>query len=428
MTSMCRGSRLLIFGAAAASLPIYVTAGSPFLSVAGTAFSSFTLGGFSAHWSLLIGPATLLWLGITGRFRVPTFHLPAVGTALAWWLAFCSGLAILFLDPGNLVPLLGLAQILLPVSMLYVGLAIGYAGLGMALLRRLFLGLLAFQGVLIMSNWVALLANQSHSVALRFPQFLTYYPGVVAFGVLVAWSQRKRSPILVILFLGSAVFLAPTIWSRLGLGTLLIAFMFYGLAPSSLNEGGGLRTQIVGRLFRAISACVLIGVIIVTALAGTLGQRILGKSSVLETGRTSLMLEALARILQSPLYGDAGQALSDRADFGGYEGQGLKLFPAHNQILDLGIRGGLVAVALGLACTLALIFLALRLIRRSPSTEGLVGAGSICIVLFASLSDLYFSQAVTASPAWLLIGTAWGAYLADVAVVRQAVASCSLAR
>lgn len=396
--------------AAGALIPIYFTDRPPFVSLVGTPLSHLATVGFSAHWSLLVGPVLAAWMFIDGKILPNGLRLPIVGLVLFVWLTLVSFGAAIFSGVGDIGPLINLLQIVLPVSFLFVGLRAGTTGHGERILRSVFVCCVFFQVVLIASNVGNLQPGDAHLIAARFPQFLTYYPGVLALGIVAAWSQRRSSHLLVLVYAASILVLVPVIWSRLGLMTICLALIASAATPSG-EDGASSRSG--GRMTRVILTVGVTGLVLAIALGGTIGERLSSKSSLFWSGRLTLMAGAVDRILASPLYGDAGRALYDRGDFGGYEGQGLRLYPSHNQLLDFGIRGGILAVVLAACCAIALLVLASRFYRKPTSAVTAAGVGVILVILFASVSDLYFSQAITASPAWLMIGTAWGVHLRE---------------
>jgi O-antigen ligase len=381
------------------------------VSLAGTPLSGLTLGEFAAHWSLAAG--TVLLLASRNVLSGSRVKLPKSAMLLGLWLTIVSLLAATLSPRGDVSSLLTLLQLLLPVAFWEIGSRIGSHGLGFRLVENFSAVLLVSHLTLLVSNLPAFLGGDAQAVATRFPQYLTYYPGLLAIGLGSAWTIRRRRPFVSLMLGLSIAATAPAIWSRIGLATLVVA----GLVGAwlELQPPAGFRASrrfLVRYAQVAVAAGVGIG-LLVWALSGTLGTRVetrlVAGSSVFESGRFEFMAEAGGRILASPLAGDFGQARFDRAELGGVEEQGNRVFPSHNQLLDLGLRGGLPAIALGLLMFVSIARGIWRQALDRASPLRTVGVVSFAVLVFASISDLYLSQAITASSAWLMLGSSAGA-------------------
>ena len=255
-----------------------------------------------------------------------------------------------------------------------------------------------------------ILAGSSREIAKGFPQFQTYYPGLLALGLCLAiflWPQLR---LWALSYLGTIVLLAPSIWSRIGITVILIGGLVSVIVKTKTSGGRKpSAARFFGFVFGGVAVALTGAFFIRETLSGAIGERLEDKGGdVLASGRQRLMLQALKIVLDRPLLGDAGQALYDRSDFGGTGGLGLRLFPSHSQILDLGVRGGLIAIVLGLLFAWTLLRMARRAYTSSSSGVHRLLPAVTLVMLAASVSDLYFSQGLTAAPGWLLIGLGAG--------------------
>jgi hypothetical protein len=419
-----RGRYLLAVCCASVTLPIYADVSSPYLTWAGTSSAEFSLDSLNVHWSYIMGPLLLVGVVRLSRGNLsalqPDLH-PRVGLLLAGWLSVVAFGGAIFSPSGDVSSLLTLAQILIPALFIYLGVWFGIIGLGQRGLAYIVMGVSAAQIVILWNNWSAIRAFDAHGVALVFPQFLTYYPGLLALGVSAAWGLRRRYAAVAAVLIGSLVLTAPVIWSRLGLVVMCVAV----IVPAFVQDNPAsrfFRTRV-----RATKILLVCGVLafaaglVWLALSGIIGwrvdQRLSIDAGVLQSGRVPLMKMSMEEVMDSPVWGHAGKTMFDRGEFGGMRGAGLRLFPSHNQLLDLGIRGGLLAIALGVALGFSLLRCAIYMYKKPYMPLSATGAAVICVMLVASASDLYFTQALTASPGWFIIGLTLGemkrAHLSD---------------
>lgn len=400
MSGKRRGSLAAVMAAASVALPVYIHPTAPFLSIAGTPLSSLsvTMGGY--HWSVIVGPALLLatlYRRTLGDQFLDLKAQPIIapGTTILYWLAIVSLAGAILTPASGLAPILYTLQVALPATYLVVGMSLGSLGHTRLIARSFLISLAAYQSALIALNWADISAGTPHGVAAQFPQFLTYYPGLLALGGVAAWSVKRAHPFLALAYVLTLIVLLPTVWSRLGVAAICVGILAAALfSDRSKVRLGGL--VLVGAFIS--------GVFIVVS-EGVVGDRVRAKGGdALESGRWEFMLGAADRILASPLFGDASIPTVDRGELGGYAEQGLRLYPAHSQLLDLGIRGGLPAIFLGIAVAAGLIAIARRIRRQGDDVSKPLGVGTIAVALFASFSDLYFAQALVASPIWLFVG------------------------
>lgn len=397
--------RMLGLGAAAMCLPVYITPAPPYIHVSGIIGS-----GGVVHWGLLLAPLLLVVGGSRQPARIPRLSLAL--TALGAWLGFALLLGQFNFDGSLLLGISFYLQLLLPVASLLVGLRLSTCERGAtAALRYLLIGLTAFQGCLIIKNWAAISSGSPHTVAQAFPQFLTYYPGLLALGSGLAVLEYSRARPLSVVFLASVGLVMPAVWSRIGL-IMICSALGCGLVVS-LSRDRAKRltaTRFFTYLVGLVAATTVMLFFVRNALGGALGARLADKGGdVLQSGRGHLISQALALVLDHPLLGDAGRPRYDRGDFGGMEGLGLRLFPSHSQLLDLGVRGGVPAMLIGLMVAGLLLTYGWAALRRGGHGSHNVLPGVVVVMIGASVSDLYFTQAITAIPGWLLIGVGLGA-------------------
>lgn len=107
--------------------------------------------------------------------------------------------------------------------------------------------------------------------------------------------------------------------------------------------------------------------------------------------RQTVMLAAIKRIVERPVFGDSFRPTSDGDHLISVRRSGGKIFPAHNQYLDLAIRSGVPALLLFLGL-LASIFVELKKGFGPDFLGKLRRMGVVLLVLFAvaGLGQLYF--------------------------------------
>lgn len=246
-------------------------------------------------------------------------------------------------------------------------------------------------------------------IAFAIPQFKSYYPMTVlaTFSLALArylFSNGGRS--VTLLLVGHALFL-PLCWSRAGmLGFVLCAAIQLGYA---LVLGSATSKR------RAVTVTLLFALVLPLAVS-KLGSTFAARTDVHDVDnrsdrkRVELFIEGCGRIAASPLLGDMFiPTWEERA--GGEDIAVKRLFGAHNQYVDWGLRGGLPYLALAVLFSWGAVRRASRLAsaagRRLGQEYAVVGVGGVSFLLAAlagSNAQLYYIQMQTAVPIYLVLG------------------------
>lgn len=246
----------------------------------------------------------------------------------------------------------------------------------------------------------------SASLDLVIPQYRGFFPALMACGLAFAvarWSiDRRLSMALVI---GCAIAI-PFTWSRGGIAMMIIA-----VAVAFFARPGGMSST---------SRLLVLGVGVLAGLAalpevlnhGVIGKRQSG-TDLMESDDTRMALgvDAANRILDRPLLGDRFQPY-DSVLIGGVHAKFGRLFPAHNQYLDYGLRGGVLAVILLITLLVLFGIRAWRLARAANDVdEAAYHAALLAIVVavgFGNFFWLYVIQTWSGCVFMILLGVSAG--------------------
>lgn len=409
---MKRTELLGLVSASAVAIPVYLHIAPPFASLAGTSLSSIDASNPGFHWSLLVGPVLCIvllarpWPASPSRVLWPL-------AVLAYWLSVVALAAVVVSPIARVDSLVFLGQLLIPATFVVVGRRLGSSGMTSKCIRDFAVLILLYQAVFLVSNIDSIVAPNARDISVRFPQYQTYYPILLALGVSALWG-RFNSIVVRVLFSLSVLAILPTIWSRSGVIALSVAVVVGGIGwwvVANRGLASPIRSTVIGPL-RLAAVAGIVAAIGFAALQGEVGERLQDRSergqALFSSGRGELVAGAVWRIANSPVWGDAGQPAFDRADFGGTSGLGWRLYPAHNQLLDIGLRGGVPAMALAVVAIGSLSAWAIASLRRRRSADWTVVVAALAVAVSSSLTDLPFSQAITASPIWFLIGLLHG--------------------
>lgn len=253
-------------------------------------------------------------------------------------------------------------------------------------------------------------------IAYAIPQFKSYYPMTVLATFSFALSRylfSTRGGRNATLLLAAHALFLPLCWSRAGmLGFALCAAIQLGYA------------MLVGAAFskqRAVTVSLLF-LLVVPLAASKLGSTFGARTDVHDLDnrsdrkRLELFLEGCDRIVASPLLGDMFiPTWEERA--GGEEIGVKRLFGAHNQFVDWGLRGGLpyliIAVSftlVGIARCRTLASPEMRRLRSDYAVVGVGGAAFLISVLVGSNFQLYYIQLQTATPIYAILGVVYRTY------------------
>lgn len=236
-----------------------------------------------------------------------------------------------------------------------------------------------------------------------FPQYRAYYPALVSLAIAMAVASIKTDRALSIVTLAACLLLVPIMWSRAGICMVVVSL----LASTFWCHFRGMTWR------RRLVVASTIGVVLIAlgAAAATVGlttQRTeLNDLQASDSDRVALAEESSERIAGNPLVGDAFRAHSSEL-VGGAVANFDRLFPAHNQYLDFGIRGGAPALLL-LVAFLALTgwLLFWRWLKAPPASFKPVYGATLAFLMAlipAGLTELYISQTWTGVAIMLVLG------------------------
>ncbi|MEV0056424.1 O-antigen ligase family protein [Saccharopolyspora shandongensis] len=246
----------------------------------------------------------------------------------------------------------------------------------------------------------------SATVDSAIPQYRAFFPGLMACALAFAvarWSIDRPLSVAVVVACAIAV---PFTWSRGGIAMMIIAAAVAFIArPGRMSSASRLLALGVG---------VIAGLV---ALPEALDRGVIGKrestTDLTESDdtRLSLAVEAAKRILDRPLLGDRFLP-HDSVLIGGVQAKFERLFPAHNQYLDYGLRGGVLAVILLIALLVLFGMRAWKLARTAtdPDEAGYHAAllAVIVAVGFGNFFWLYVIQTWTGCVLMILLGVSAG--------------------
>ncbi len=234
------------------------------------------------------------------------------------------------------------------------------------------------------------------------PQYRSYFPAMVAFATAFAVARWSIDRPLSLLVLAGCIASVPFTWSRNGLAMVAIAAVVAFLARPGASSLPA-RTLVLGAGGIAGGA----GLLHYLTL-GVIGERSaetdLGGS---DDTRLQLAGQAVVRLVTKPLLGEMFHPYDDVL-VGGVQADFARLFPSHNQYLDYGLRGGVLALVLLAALLVVFARRSWRLSRTARDAEvaayhaGLLGV--LAAVAFGSFFALYVTQTWTGTVLMMLIG------------------------
>ncbi|QDV75186.1 O-antigen ligase family protein [Botrimarina mediterranea] len=263
-------------------------------------------------------------------------------------------------------------------------------------------------------------------IAYAIPQFKSYYPMTVLATFSFALSHylfsRDGSNYAKLWLAAHALFL-PLCWSRAGMLGFALCGAIQLLYAATCDRGRGMQ--------RAVVALVVFAVVLPVAvlkMGSTFGARtdVHSVDNKSDRKRLELFIEGCERIAARPMFGDMFiPSWEERA--GGEEVDVKRLFGAHNQYVDLGLRGGVVY----LVAVCMLFWKAICQCRRLTSRRAralshnymVVGVGSMSFLIAALIGShfqLYFIQLQTAVPIYLVVGITHRCYALATAELRSA--------
>ena len=404
---------------AAITLPLFLSAstGLTLLQPGGGRFSEEE-GGLSVQISLvLIGVlAGLAWVCRTATKRPP---VPLFGRGLVAGLLLLYTLSIWvgFTKGAGLLGFAFYAQTIIPLLAWYAAAAnrITPRAASLTVVGCTLAALLYVIAVGVGSGGLTGSYAVVETLVRTIPQYRNLFPFIVVCGLALAitgWNQHRKTSIGLF---AAAVLTLPMTWSRTG-----VAMMAIAVSVAFFARPG--RASTTTRMLLGILGGILLGTYALrTVLSGVLGERQSVGTTLEASGETraGLATEALDRIAGNPLLGDTfvpeTSVLVSARD-------SAHLFPAHNQYLDIALRGGVLALVL----TVVLLFVFARRawrLRRSPDPQVAAFHAALLAIIAAvasgSFAQLYLIQPWTGGLFFALLGVSSACMSGDEPEVSQ---------
>lgn len=332
------------------------------------------------------------------------------------WVVLLAGsflaalLAGLLVDPGRL-NVVFFIQTVVPMVGFFVGTAMAESA---RTLRRAF-WLFATTSAVSISAILALavrydvysgVIERANHLARAVPQVRDYFPflAVAALALTVALWRSETRPLrrlVLTLLLVMQLGYYTVNWSRMGILMLLLVL----LVTVALSRGLGRHRKLV---LGGLAVLVVLGLTAVSAVIAERWRR--GEFGHSDSRRVQYATTAIEKIAGSPVFGRMFIPDWERDPFPDRKLRVRRMYKAHNQYLDYGIRAGLPAMALLgiLLWRVARDFLPMLFrTRGSPTGTLLAGiAAALAALLVGNLTQLFLVQAQTGALAWLLLGAA----------------------
>jgi len=235
-------------------------------------------------------------------------------------------------------------------------------------------------------------------LASAIPQYRNYFPFVVMCAIAFAiagWASHRKTSVWL---LASTVAALPLMWSRTGLLMIAVA-----AALTYFRRPG--KATATTRLMLGVLLTAGAGYYLTTrVLQGVLGARTTQALEASDQTRLRVAQEAIDRIAASPLLGDMFVP-STRYTAGGQSAAQPLLFPAHNQYLDIALRGGIAAAIVTVILLMLFFWRAWRLSAGSGPVASYHAAlcGIIAAAAVGCTTQLYIVQPWTGSLLFALL-------------------------
>ncbi|MDG4831444.1 O-antigen ligase family protein [Solwaraspora sp. WMMD1047] len=246
--------------------------------------------------------------------------------------------------------------------------------------------LLLVHATVIYHSGATLLGNESVERVLTagIPQYRNYFPFIMVCGLALAvgcFRAHRRSSIALIT---ATVLALPLLWSRTGLAMLfLAAAVAYFAQPRQVSIPLRLAIGTIGGLAG-------LALLVPLVSRGMIGERGEESAKLSAENRVDIFRNGFDRLVHSPIFGDSFRPLDLGPDAG--ELSNMVLFRAHNQYLDIALRGGVPAALLAITLLILFSVRAWRIARQSPDRDmagfhaALLGiTAAICVGNFAHL-------------------------------------------
>lgn len=249
------------------------------------------------------------------------------------------------------------------------------------------------------------------------PQYRSYFPAVVTCAVGFAISFRDRFRRLARATILASLAYLPFAWSRGGVLMLVIVSV---VAFALSRESGSISRRAAGLSVGALFGGLGLAWIFTTGIQGARQSE--SDITASDNTRVSLAGEAVGRLLSRPSFGDQFAPYSDVL-VGGRTADFSRLFPTHNQYLDYGLRGGILAVALLVAflwVTAKVSYRASRICSDAGHCNYHTAIVSIVVaVAVGNLFELYLTQSWTGTVLMLLFGVGSTACSSQCTVTKE---------
>lgn len=350
-------------------------------------------------------PLTLLMAGyalLAGNRSLLLRWAPAVVLALGLWFSISAlyGMS----RGGGLTGVVFYAQTIVPLLAWFVGYLLD---VGEAVIARSIMAAFCVTDVIVLGFTMAhggLTGAFSSSTQLEqaIPQYRSYFPAVMTLAVALAIAHVGRRTWVPIVTLVLAEITLPFMWSRGGIAMVVVA----AVVTAAIRFGPRLSWR--GRVYAVLAGGALLAVnAFITLSVGLVAQRTEESDlAASDSNRVELARGAVHRVGSDPLFGDAFHPYSSTLA-GGRQASFSRIFPAHNQYLDYGLRGGVPAVLLLGALLLLMLLAAIRVIRTAEGDRapvGWAGLGFVIALGAGCLMELYISQTWTGSLAMFYLG------------------------
>lgn len=247
----------------------------------------------------------------------------------------------------------------------------------------------------------------ANRLARAIPQVRDYYPFVVAVALALALAlvrSETRVAVRLSIWCGILILLSfyAVNWSRMGMVMLAIVVIppFFSRFRNSSK---------MARYRWSLVAIILLATVLAATQFGIMRERFTHSLSASDNRRVQYAVDAMKIIASHPLIGRGFFPEWDHDPFPNRDLRIRRIFRAHNQYLDYGVRAGLPP----LLVLVVIIFAVGRDVRKSLKGAApdsfrrhlLLGlASALVAAAVGNLTQLLLTQAQTGSLAWLLVG------------------------
>jgi O-antigen ligase len=352
---------------------------------------------------LLILP--LATFALLDRAWRPKVHQP-YGSRLIGWLFFLytAGIVVGTALGGGLNAVVFYIQTVTPLLAWY---AVTTRQVSLRMVCRVVIvtalgSLLLVHATVIYHSGTNLLENRSVERVLTagIPQYRNYFPFVMVCGLAFAVACFRAHRRTSIALITATVLALPLLWSRTGLAMLFLAAVVAFFAqPRRVSLPLRLALGAIGGLA---------GLALLSPLVshGMIGERGEDSAKLSAENRVDIFRNGFDRLIRNPIFGDSFRPLDLGPDGG--ELSSMILFRAHNQYLDIALRGGVPAALLAITLLILFSVRAWRIARLSSDREvaGYHAAllGIMAAIFLGNFAHLFMVQPWTGGLFFALLG------------------------